>query len=62
MRSLATNPTGIVVGTIRNFTERYPHGMLRVILQVHLYRYLGRALSASLRPAASAASTARTGS
>jgi acetyl-CoA carboxylase carboxyltransferase component len=28
----STNATGIVVGTIRNFTERYPEGILRVIL------------------------------
>ena len=31
-RPPATNPTGVVVGTVRNFTERYPEGMLRVIL------------------------------
>ena len=31
-RPPATNPCGIVVGTVRNFTERYPEGMLRVIL------------------------------
>ena len=41
MRPLATNPTGIVVGTIRNFTERYPHGMLRVILLGDPTRALG---------------------
>jgi Acetyl-CoA carboxylase, central region len=32
-RPPATNPSGIVVGTVRNFTERYPQGMLRVILR-----------------------------
>jgi acetyl/propionyl-CoA carboxylase alpha subunit/acetyl-CoA carboxylase carboxyltransferase component len=37
----ATNPTGIVVGTIRNFTERYPEGMLRVILLGDPTRALG---------------------
>ena len=31
-RPPATNHTGIVVGLIRNFTERYPEGMLRVAL------------------------------
>ncbi len=31
-RPPATNTSGIVVGTVRNFTERYPEGMLRVIL------------------------------
>ena len=31
-RSTAMNPCGVVVGTVRNFTERYPEGMLRVIL------------------------------
>ena len=40
-RPLATNPSGIVVGTIRNFTERYPHGMLRVILLGDPTRALG---------------------
>jgi hypothetical protein len=49
----------------RSFGD-YAHLILSVwwtvILQVHLFRYLGRALSASLRPAASPASTARTGS
>ena len=37
----ATNPTGIVVGTVRNFTERYPEGMLRVILLGDPTRALG---------------------
>jgi acetyl/propionyl-CoA carboxylase alpha subunit/acetyl-CoA carboxylase carboxyltransferase component len=37
----ATNPSGIVVGTIRNFTERYPEGMLRVILLGDPTRALG---------------------
>jgi acetyl/propionyl-CoA carboxylase alpha subunit/acetyl-CoA carboxylase carboxyltransferase component len=40
-RAPATNPTGIVVGTIRNFTERYPEGMLRVILLGDPTRALG---------------------
>jgi acetyl/propionyl-CoA carboxylase alpha subunit/acetyl-CoA carboxylase carboxyltransferase component len=40
-RAPATNPTGIVVGTIRNFTERYPEGMLRVILLGDPTRSLG---------------------
>ena len=31
-RLLATNPAGIVVGVIRNYTERYPEGMERVTL------------------------------
>ena len=31
-RPLATNPAGIVVGVIRNYTERYPQGMRRVAL------------------------------
>ncbi|HET8975723.1 MAG TPA: carboxyl transferase domain-containing protein [Solirubrobacterales bacterium] len=31
-RPSATNPTGIVVGLMRNRTERYPEGMLRVSL------------------------------
>ncbi len=40
-RPPGTNPTGIVVGTIRNFTERYPDGMLRVILLGDPTRALG---------------------
>ncbi len=40
-RAPATNPTGIVVGTVRNFTERYPEGMLRVILLGDPTRALG---------------------
>ena len=40
-RPPATNPTGIVVGVIRNFTERYPEGMLRVILLGDPTRALG---------------------
>ena len=40
-RPPGTNPTGIVVGTIRNFTERYPEGMLRVILLGDPTRALG---------------------
>jgi acetyl/propionyl-CoA carboxylase alpha subunit/acetyl-CoA carboxylase carboxyltransferase component len=31
-RPPATNPAGVVVGLIRNVTERHPEGMLRVIL------------------------------
>jgi acetyl/propionyl-CoA carboxylase alpha subunit/acetyl-CoA carboxylase carboxyltransferase component len=31
-RPPATNPAGIVTGLIRNFTERHPEGMLRVVL------------------------------
>ncbi len=31
-RPLATNPAGIVVGVISNYTERYPEGMQRVAL------------------------------
>ncbi len=40
-RPPATNSTGIVVGTVRNFTERYPEGMLRVILLGDPTRALG---------------------
>ena len=40
-RPPATNPTGIVVGTVRNVTERYPEGMLRVILLGDPTRALG---------------------
>ncbi|MGA2926447.1 MAG: biotin carboxylase N-terminal domain-containing protein, partial [Solirubrobacteraceae bacterium] len=40
-RPPATNPAGIVVGTVRNFTERYPEGMLRVILLGDPTRALG---------------------
>jgi acetyl/propionyl-CoA carboxylase alpha subunit/acetyl-CoA carboxylase carboxyltransferase component len=40
-RPRATNPSGIVVGTVRNFTERYPEGMLRVILLGDPTRALG---------------------
>ena len=40
-RPPATNPTGVVVGTIRNFTERYPEGMLRVIMLGDPTRALG---------------------
>jgi acetyl-CoA carboxylase carboxyltransferase component len=40
-RAPATNPSGIVVGTIRNFTQRYPEGMLRVILLGDPTRALG---------------------
>jgi len=40
-RPPATNSTGVVVGTIRNFTERYPEGMLRVVLLGDPTRALG---------------------
>ena len=40
-RPPATNPSGIVVGTIRNFTERYPAGILRVVLLGDPTRALG---------------------
>ena len=40
-RPPATNAAGIVVGTIRNVTERYPEGMLRVILLGDPTRALG---------------------
>ncbi|MBV8999505.1 MAG: hypothetical protein JO304_10615, partial [Solirubrobacterales bacterium] len=40
-RPPGTNRSGIVVGTIRNFTERYPEGMLRVILLGDPTRALG---------------------
>ena len=40
-RPPATNPSGIVVGTVRNFTPRYPEGMLRVILLGDPTRALG---------------------
>ncbi len=40
-RPAATNPSGVVVGTVRNFTERYPDGMLRVILLGDPTRALG---------------------
>jgi acetyl/propionyl-CoA carboxylase alpha subunit/acetyl-CoA carboxylase carboxyltransferase component len=40
-RPAATNRAGIVVGTIRNRTERHPEGMLRVILLGDPTRALG---------------------
>ena len=40
-RPPATNSAGIVVGTVRNFTDRYPEGMLRVILLGDPTRALG---------------------
>jgi acetyl/propionyl-CoA carboxylase alpha subunit/acetyl-CoA carboxylase carboxyltransferase component len=40
-RPAATNTSGIVVGTVRNFTDRYPEGMLRVILLGDPTRALG---------------------
>jgi acetyl-CoA carboxylase carboxyltransferase component len=40
-RPPATNPTGIVVGMVRNFTDRYPEGMLRVIVLGDPTRALG---------------------
>jgi acetyl/propionyl-CoA carboxylase alpha subunit/acetyl-CoA carboxylase carboxyltransferase component len=40
-RQPAMNPSGIVVGTVTNFTERYPEGMRRVILLGDPTRALG---------------------
>ncbi len=40
-RPAAMNPSGIVVGTVTNFTERYPEGMRRVILLGDPTRALG---------------------
>ena len=40
-RPPATNPTGIVVGLIRNFTDRHPEGMLRVAMFGDPTRALG---------------------
>ncbi len=40
-RPPAMNPSGIVAGTIKNFTERYPKGMRRVILLGDPTRALG---------------------
>ncbi len=40
-RPPATNSAGLVVGTIRNFTERYPEGMERVIVLGDPTRALG---------------------
>ena len=40
-RPLATNPAGIVVGVVRNYTERYPKGMHRVALLGDPTRSLG---------------------
>ena len=40
-RPPATNHTGVVVGLIRNFTERHPEGMLRVALLGDPTRALG---------------------
>ena len=40
-RPAATNPASIIVGTVRNVTERYPEGMLRVILLGDPTRALG---------------------
>ncbi len=40
-RPPASNPTGIVVGTVRNYTARHPEGMLRVILLGDPTRALG---------------------
>jgi acetyl/propionyl-CoA carboxylase alpha subunit/acetyl-CoA carboxylase carboxyltransferase component len=40
-RPPACNPTGIVVGLIRNFTDHYPEGMLRVALLGDPTRALG---------------------
>jgi acetyl-CoA carboxylase carboxyltransferase component len=40
-RPPATNPTGIVVGLMRNYSDRYPEGMLRVSLFGDPTRALG---------------------
>jgi acetyl-CoA carboxylase carboxyltransferase component len=40
-RPVATNEAGIIVGTVRNVTERHPEGMLRVILLGDPTRALG---------------------
>jgi acetyl/propionyl-CoA carboxylase alpha subunit/acetyl-CoA carboxylase carboxyltransferase component len=40
-RVLATNSAGVVVGLVRNRTERYPEGMLRVVLLGDPTRSLG---------------------
>ncbi len=40
-RPAATNAASIIVGTVRNVTERYPEGMLRVILLGDPTRALG---------------------
>jgi acetyl/propionyl-CoA carboxylase alpha subunit/acetyl-CoA carboxylase carboxyltransferase component len=40
-RPPATNQAGIIVGTVRNVTERYPEGMLRVVLLGDPTRALG---------------------
>jgi acetyl/propionyl-CoA carboxylase alpha subunit/acetyl-CoA carboxylase carboxyltransferase component len=40
-RPVAVNPTGIVVGLMRNYSERYPEGMLRVSLFGDPTRALG---------------------
>ncbi len=40
-RLAANNPSGIVVGTVKNFTERHPEGILRVILLGDPTRALG---------------------
>jgi acetyl/propionyl-CoA carboxylase alpha subunit/acetyl-CoA carboxylase carboxyltransferase component len=40
-RPAATNPASIIVGTVRNVTERHPEGMLRVILLGDPTRALG---------------------
>ncbi len=48
-RPPATNSAGLVVGTIRNFTDRYPEGMLRVILLGDPTRALGSLAEAECR-------------
>ncbi len=40
-RGPATNPSGIVTGLIRNYSERYPEGMLRVLVAGDPTRSLG---------------------
>ena len=48
-RPLATNPAGIVVGVIRNYTERYPEGMERVTLLGDPTKSLGSLAEAECR-------------
>ena len=49
IRAPGTNPTGVVAGTVRNFTPRYPEGMLRVILLGDPTRRLGSLAEAECR-------------
>ncbi|HET8953227.1 MAG TPA: carboxyl transferase domain-containing protein [Solirubrobacteraceae bacterium] len=48
-RAPALNPAGIVVGLIRNFTERHPEGMLRVALFGDPTKALGSLAEAECR-------------